>query len=285
MTLRVECEELVVGWSQNPLVNGIHPIPEFAHLNYVLPIIGHTGLGKSTLLYALAGMARPLHGRVRWQLPLLSENSIEWSNDNRSFNGLNQLRRKRFGFCLQDASMIECFTVAENLRHTLRLRGVVDDVEARIARAVSYMIAKDDSPTRFLNKYPVTLSGGERQRMALAAAIAHDPVVLFADEPTASLDVEAEFRVLDALRGWLDDESAKLQRAFVFVTHRIETLREGIGARQVLALRALESDNLHRAQNDNRREVTAELMDVRKFPARHRPPRSTGALVAGAEAG
>jgi putative ABC transport system ATP-binding protein len=236
MTLRVEWDDLVVGWPQRPLVKNIPRLPDFEELNYVLPIIGPTGSGKSTLLYALGAMAIPIGGRIRWHFPDACEPCAAWSSDHRTFTGLTGLRRRGFGFCLQDASMIPCFTVAENLRHTLRLRGVVDDLEARIRRAVGYMLPKDDSPEEFLRKYPIKLSGGERQRMALAAAIAHDPVVLFADEPTASLDVKAELRVLDALRGWLDDPTAKGKRAIVFVTHRVETLGKGIGARRALNL-------------------------------------------------
>lgn len=281
MTLRVECEDLAVGWSQRPLVKNIPRLPDFDELNYVLPIIGRTGSGKSTLLYALSGMARPLHGSIRWHLPEPCEGLVAWSADDGSFNGLTQLRRQRFGFCLQDASMINCFTVAENLRHTLRLRGVVDDLEARITRAVGYMLPPGVSPAPFLQKYPITLSGGERQRMALAAAIAHDPAVLFADEPTASLDIKSELRVLGALRGWLDDKSARQKRAIVFVTHRVETLSEGIGARWAL--------NLRDAQNGDASAAQAQLIDVEQFARSNGTPdmprASTSASLAGPEAG
>ncbi|MBV6486924.1 MAG: hypothetical protein GHHEDOFH_00861 [Pseudorhodoplanes sp.] len=234
MTLKMRCDELYAGWPGNILIEDMTIDVALRELNYALPIIGRTGRGKSTLLYALSGMAKPVLGSVSWQFPR-DEASITWSASERSFKTINPLRRRRFGFLLQDASMIPCFTVAENLRHTLRLRGIRDHIEDRIQKAVRDMLIEAETPDGFLNKYPSRLSGGMRQRMALAAAIAHDPAVLFADEPTASLDDKSGLEVLSVIRRWLEDGSG--ERAFVFVTHRIETLSEGIGARMALELR------------------------------------------------
>jgi ABC-type lipoprotein export system ATPase subunit len=100
--------------------------------------------------------------------------------------------------------------------------------------SIERMLIEGETVGHFYNKYPTQLSGGMRQRMALAAAIVHDPQVLFADEPTASLDDATGLEVLKVVRRWLDDSVGK--RAFVFVTHRVETLRQGAGATQMLQL-------------------------------------------------
>jgi ABC-type lipoprotein export system ATPase subunit len=234
MTLAVRCDGLTAGWPGKVLLRNFNfpALKDFDSLNYALPIIGRTGRGKSTLLYALSGMARPMAGNVSWQFG--NDAPTTWSTDEKSFSAVNQLRRRQFGFLLQDASMLPCFTVEENLRHTLRLRGIVTNLDARIEVAMRKMLIPGEDLGDFLPKYPIQLSGGMRQRAALAAAIVHDPVVLFADEPTASLDDDSGREILAAIRGWLDHVPG--MRAFVFVTHRVETLVEGAGAREALEL-------------------------------------------------
>jgi putative ABC transport system ATP-binding protein len=233
VTLTCRCEDLAVGWAGTPLIAGLTFDFQLAKLNYALPIIGRTGHGKSTLLYALAGMSQPMFGSVVWTLPD-QQDEISWTPQLSSFGSINELRRKKFGFLLQDATMIPCFTVAENLRHILNLRDVRDDLEDRIVGAIEKMLIEGETVADFYDQYPARLSGGMRQRMALAAAIAHDPQVLFADEPTASLDDESGMEVLRVVRRWLDEKAG--QRAFIFVTHRVETLRGGAGATSALRI-------------------------------------------------
>jgi ABC-type lipoprotein export system ATPase subunit len=230
----VECDQLSVGWADEVLLKHLSLEVPFRSFNCVLPVIGRTGRGKSTLLYALSGMAQPKEGRICWHFPGDLEPTA-WSTEPGSFKVTQGLRRHRFGFLLQDASMIRCFTIAENIRHMLRLRGFKDRVEERVSKAIACMLIEPETVDELSRKYPLKLSGGQRQRMALAAAIAHDPVVLFADEPTASLDDQSGLEVLNVIRRWLDE--AKGERAFVFVTHRVETLQKGIGAMRALELR------------------------------------------------
>lgn len=230
MTLTVSFEGLSIGWPNRILMENVSGTFDLKAWNYTLPIIGRTGRGKSTLLYALSGMSLPLSGSIAWTLP----QQIGWTAQSMSSAAFNDVRRQKFGFLLQDATMIPCFTVAENLRHILRLRGITHDAEARIATSIERMLIKGETVGDFRDKFPAQLSGGMRQRMALAASIAHDPQVLFADEPTASLDDETGMEVLGVVRRWLDDSPGT--RAFIFVTHRVETLRDGARATQMLQL-------------------------------------------------
>jgi putative ABC transport system ATP-binding protein len=246
MNLSVRCDNLAVGWPGRTLLSGVSATFDFAALNYALPIIGRTGRGKSTLLYALSGMARPLDGGLSWTLP----DTVSWSSEPDGFKAINDVRRRRFGFLLQDATMIQCFTVAENLRHTLGLRNITEGVEEHIKSSISKMLIEGETVDHFYNLFPAQLSGGMRQRMALAAAIVHDPQVLFADEPTASLDDATGREVLQVVRRWVDEVPG--ERAFVFVTHRVETLKQGAGATHLLRLST-------ETRNDSTRRVRHEL--------------------------
>jgi ABC-type lipoprotein export system ATPase subunit len=252
MTLAVAWRNLEYGW-QEPLAATYSDSRDFAAHNYVLPIVGRSGRGKSTLLYVLSGMLQPLAGEVEWTWPaeprakglqvwLRSDRSrpvATWDRGRR-FKAAQAARARRFGFLTQDSVLLPTFTVAENCRHMLRIRGVpehgLDQSGARynrIERAVKRFLIDGEAlgtararrpllqkNVPMLAKFPAELSGGQRQRMALALAIAHDPTVLFADEPTASLDNTTTSEILGRVRQWLDLAPGK--RAFVLVTHREE---------------------------------------------------------------
>jgi putative ABC transport system ATP-binding protein len=266
MTLAVAWKDISCGWpGRKPVVENYSEACSFAAVNHVLPIVGRTGRGKSTFLYVLSAMAKPMSGTVEWTWP--DGEKSQWSAD--EFADARISRREKFGVLLQDSSLIPCFTVEENIRHALRLRGVGEmKVEAgepvnRIEWAVKQMLIegeepgklgarrpiglpwnkdrkKDDPSIGMLAHFPGELSGGQRQRMALAVAIAHDPLVLFADEPTASLDDRTGTEVLGKIRQWLDGAEGK--RSFVIVTHRIETLGQVLGARESIDLNRISSD-------------------------------------------
>jgi ABC-type dipeptide/oligopeptide/nickel transport system ATPase component len=122
----------------------------------------------------------------------------------------------------------------------MRLRGLTGDedtIRARIRAAVTAMLIEGESVDRLLHVYPGHLSGGQRQRMGLAAATVHDPAVLFADEPTASLDDETGVQILTRVRQWLDDAPTPGERSFVFVTHRLDIIKSGLRAPELLRLR------------------------------------------------
>lgn len=243
MTIACTCRGLAAGWNDVLLVDGIDLDVEFTKLNQCLPIVGRTGVGKSTLLYILSGMAVPSAGSVAWDLPIRGGagtpqwEKLSWSSE--AFAAAARPRPRSFGFLLQDAAMLPCFTVEENLRHSMRLRDVPGDevtISARIRTAVTAMLIDGEDADRLLHVYPSQLSGGQRQRIGLAAATVHDPAVLFADEPTASLDDETGVLILRRVRQWLDDAPALGERSFVFVTHRLDIIKSGLHAPNLLRL-------------------------------------------------
>jgi putative ABC transport system ATP-binding protein len=163
-------------------------------------VVGASGSGKSTLLQCAAGLDRPTSGTVRIGGTALS---------GLSRRKLSVLRRRQVGFVFQSLNLIPTLTAAENIALPLRLDGrrVRKDLVASLGEAVGI------GPQ--LGRLPHTLSGGQQQRTAIARALITSPDVIFADEPTAALDLAAAEGVLSLLRQAASDPA----RAVVIVTH------------------------------------------------------------------
>lgn len=148
-------------------------------------IAGESGSGKSTLLSCVGGLDTITDGEVSYG----SLNIGDLSPDARA-----RWRGQNLGFVFQDAHLINGLDAGENIVAPYELAGISLDY-ARIAR-----ICKALKIHSKLSQNPRTLSGGEKQRVAIARALAHNPSVLFADEPTAALDVESKHNIHRILR-------------------------------------------------------------------------------------
>nr|WP_317204101.1 ABC transporter ATP-binding protein [Janthinobacterium sp.] len=138
-----------------------------------LAIVGASGSGKSTLLGLLAGLDTPSSGRV----VLDGADIFALDEDGRA-----GLRMAKLGFVFQSFQLLPHLTALENVMLPLELRG-----EAKATEKAAAMLERVRLGTR-LKHYPKYLSGGEQQRVALARAFVTEPPLLFADEPTGSLD-------------------------------------------------------------------------------------------------
>jgi putative ABC transport system ATP-binding protein len=150
-------------------------------------IVGASGSGKSTLLGILAGLDTPTCGTVK-----LAQTDIFALDE----DGRAQLRQARLGFVFQSFQLLPHLTALENVMLPLELRGDSD------ARARAQAILERVGLGSRLKHYPKFLSGGEQQRVALARAFVAEPPLLFADEPTGSLDAatgEAVMQLMFAL--------------------------------------------------------------------------------------
>ncbi|MDE2202592.1 MAG: ABC transporter ATP-binding protein [Burkholderiaceae bacterium] len=141
-----------------------------------LAIVGASGSGKSTLLGLLAGLDLPTSGSVT----LLGHELFKLDEDGRA-----AVRGSHVGFVFQSFQLLPHLTALENVMLPLELQGDVSAAEMR--RRASTLLDRVGLGSR-LSHYPKTLSGGEQQRVALARAFVTQPDILFADEPTGSLD-------------------------------------------------------------------------------------------------
>jgi putative ABC transport system ATP-binding protein len=146
-------------------------------------LIGPSGSGKSSLMYLLSGLKRPTRGTVAFD-----------GQDYRQIStpGLMQLRRQRYGFVFQQHFLINYLTALENV-----MVGAVKRNHEVVAYAQELLrrVGLGDK----LRQRPYQLSIGERQRVAVARALVHRPAIVFADEPTASLDQATGREVINLL--------------------------------------------------------------------------------------
>ena len=179
-------------------------------------IMGPSGSGKSSLLYILSGLKRPTSGDV-----VLDDYRFGSHSD----LDLIDLRRQRFGFVFQQPYLLVWQTAMENV---LMGAPVLDDAARRKAQGYFEQLGI----TGMADKLPSQLSGGEKQRVCVARAMMNDPDVIFADEPTASLDHANGHLVVDLLSAYRE------RGTVVVVTHDPEMLQ---GADSVLLMRDGES--------------------------------------------
>lgn len=162
-------------------------------------LIGPSGSGKSTFLTIAGGLQTPSSG----QFLVNGKDYTNLSEKERS-----RLRFKDIGFILQASNLIPFLTVKQQLE-------LVDKLTKNKQKAKRQQLFEDLGITKLANKLPQDLSGGERQRVAIARALYHDPVIILADEPTASLDTEKAFEVVELLA----KESKEKNKAIIMVTH------------------------------------------------------------------
>jgi putative ABC transport system ATP-binding protein len=165
-------------------------------------LLGRSGSGKSTLLNLLSGIDLPTAGGVVIDGVALTE----LSEHQRTL-----FRRNHIGFIFQFFNLIPTLTVEENLLLPLELKGPVTAAAHAAARDLLAEVGLADRA----GSYPDRLSGGEQQRVAVARALAHDPLLVLADEPTGNLDLETGLQVL----ALLDRLTRQAGKTMLMVTH------------------------------------------------------------------
>ena len=160
-------------------------------------LAGPSGCGKTTLLNLLGGLERPDAGSVAVEGVRLE------SLDPRA---LARLRLERVGFVFQAANLIPVLTALENAEYTLQVRGISRTERRRRLGPLFERLGIAGLESRF----PGQMSGGEQQRVAVARALAGDPAIVLADEPTANLDSTAATSLLDLLASLNRERGATL---------------------------------------------------------------------------
>jgi len=163
---------------------------------------GPSGSGKTTLLNLFGGLDTPTAGTVRLDGQALEELSA---------SELSDLRLRKLGFVFQAYNLIPVLTAAENIEFVMELQGV--PTAERRARAEALL--KDVELEGLGDKRPLEMSGGQQQRVAVARAIASQPRVVLADEPTANLDSGTAGRLLELMERMNGERGV----TFLFSTH------------------------------------------------------------------
>jgi len=166
-----------------------------------LAITGRSGSGKSTLLYQLGLLDTPTAGTIS----IDGINTATLDDYDRSVFRLTEL-----GYVFQDYALIPTLSAVENVLLPLFMQGV--ERKQATEKAIS-ALEKVDLQDR-LSNLPSQLSGGQQQRVSIARALAHEPKIIFADEPTANLDTESSHMVLDTFM-----QLHKSGQTIVMVTH------------------------------------------------------------------
>jgi len=165
-------------------------------------IIGPSGSGKTTLLHLIGGLDEPNSGSV-----MLSGSNIA----NMSGNQLSDFRRDHIGFIFQAYNLIPVLSAEENIEYIMLLQGVGAAERKKRVREMLAMVELEGLGDR----RPAHLSGGQQQRVAVARAMASNPDIILADEPTANLDSKTGISLLEVMR----DLNQQRNMTFVFSTH------------------------------------------------------------------
>ena len=198
-TLIVEARDVHVSFGQTPALRGADVT---IRAGEILAVMGPSGSGKSTLLHCLAGILVPDSGEVHFNGERL---------DTRPESARSALRRTRFGFVFQFGQLVPELTAAENVALPLLLGGVPRARALDTADEWFVRLDLDGLEKRRSGE----LSGGEAQRVALARGLVTGPEVLFADEPTGSLDSLTGERVMNMLTSAARQQGTTV----VLVTH------------------------------------------------------------------
>ena len=209
MSVTIEVESIIKTYNNgNVETKAVDNVSFQIHRGEFVALVGPSGSGKTTLLAILAGLLNPDSGRL-WiddcELSMLNETER------------TRLRREKIGFVFQDSHLIPYLTVLENVKLMLDLN---DNFKKSDYEQVEELLRRLGLGER-LNNLPHQLSGGQQQRIAIARALIHNPSVVLADEPTASLDTERAYQVVQTFADLIHER----QRTGIIVTHDLRMCR------------------------------------------------------------
>lgn len=183
-------------------INAVDQVSFQVKFGEFVALVGPSGSGKTTMLSILAALLTPTSGQVI----IDGQDLARMAEKDRV-----KLRREKIGFTFQANNLIPYLSARENVEFMLRLNGRLDHA-SRIRS--DELLARLGLAER-LHNLPAQMSGGQQQRVAIARALIHNPALVLADEPTASLDTERAFQVVETFANLIHENG----RAGVIVTH------------------------------------------------------------------
>lgn len=170
-------------------------------------LCGRSGSGKTTLLNMLAAIDLPTSGKIFFE----DQEITHMKSAER-----DALRRKKIGIIYQNTALIAQMTALENVEFALSVAGIKPGKRRR--QAVDWLEQMGIRERK--NHMPAEMSGGEQARVAIGRALAHEPILLLADEPTSELDTKTSFRVIDMFRSLVDTNGLTI----VMTTHDVNIM-------------------------------------------------------------
>jgi len=183
-------------------INAVDGVSLQVQAGEFVALVGPSGSGKTTLLAMLAALLKPTAGQI-----LLDGQDLAQMSDARRV----ELRRQKIGFTFQANNLVPYLSALENVELMLRLNGRLDKAGRLRARELLGRLGLGDR----LRNLPGQMSGGQQQRVAIARALIHSPSLVLADEPTASLDTERAYQVVQTFASLIHEQG----RAGIMVTH------------------------------------------------------------------
>ncbi len=203
MTTVIETKDLVKKFGSGEIeVIALDKVSVTIEKGEFTAIIGPSGSGKTTLLHLIGGLDEATSGQVF----LSGTNIAEMSG-----NELSDFRRDHIGFIFQAYNLIPVLSAEENIEYIMLLQGVSPAERKRRVKEMLALVGLEGLGER----RPAQLSGGQQQRVAVARAMASEPDLILADEPTANLDSKTGISLLEVMRR-LNEER---EMTFVFSTH------------------------------------------------------------------
>ncbi len=188
--------------SDNGTIYAVNEVSLQVYAGEFVALVGPSGSGKTTMLSMLAALLQPTNGQL-----LLDGQDLASMNDTQRV----ALRREKIGFTFQANNLVPYLTALENVELMLRLNNRLDKTGKLRARELLARLGLGER----LHNLPGQMSGGQQQRVAIARALIHNPSLVLADEPTASLDTERAYQVVETFASLIHEQ----KRAGIMVTH------------------------------------------------------------------
>jgi putative ABC transport system ATP-binding protein len=202
-SVALEVRDLVKTFSlDGTTINAVDGVSFQVKSGEFVALVGPSGSGKTTMLSILAALLTPTSGQV-----LIDGKDLAQMNEKQRV----KLRREKIGFTFQSNNLIPYLSARENVEFMLRLNSKLN----RAGRLRSDELLARLGLADRLHNLPAQMSGGQQQRVAIARALIHNPAVVLADEPTASLDTERAFQVVETFAHLIHEND----RAGIMVTH------------------------------------------------------------------
>ncbi|MFO7871784.1 MAG: ABC transporter ATP-binding protein [Kiritimatiellia bacterium] len=200
----ITLEDVTFGYESNKPV--IHNLSAHIAPKEMIGLVGHSGAGKSTVINLICRLFDVDSGRIT--IDGLDIRKIKYGD-----------LRRRIGIVMQETFLMDG-TIAENIAYGRPGAGIKEIIEsAKAANAHEFIIGKVDGYDTEITQGGKNLSAGEKQRLAIARAILCDPAILILDEATASVDLETEKQIQDAIAKMIEE------RTTIAIAHRLSTLR------------------------------------------------------------